>query len=374
MPSPRPAGGTNPNVHTGGYQIRLSTAARDPEWDAFLENTPGGNHLQSSYWGQVKAILGWRTVRVVATREGRIRGGAQVLLRRLPLVGSVGYVPLGPVLDTDDAVLRTLVLHGIRTVVRRGRVVYLVVQPSVGDEALAAELTARGFRPARDPVRPLPTATLVVDLSPDEDALLAAMRSGTRYNIRHAERKGVTVRQGGAPDLATFHRLLAMTGRRQGFPVPSQEYFRHMLDIMAPPGHARLFVAEFAGEPLSAALVIAFAGTVSYKRSAWSGEHGRLHPNELLQWTAIRWAKREGYGSFDFEGLELPPAPGSAPTVGRFQSVSAFKAGFGGNVVRLPQAYERIDNPLLRRGYYWLGPRLVESPPGRRVVDALRNR
>ena len=377
-PSPRPEGETDPHVHASGYRTHLSTAARDPEWDAFLETTPGGHHLQSSYWGQVKAILGWRTVRVVATREGRIRGGAQVLLRRLPLFGSVGYVPLGPVLGTDDVVLRSLVLRGIRTITRRWRVVFLVVQPPVGQDRLAGELLAGGFRAALDPVRPLPAATLLVDLSRDEDRLLAAMKSRTRYNVRLAERRGVTVRLGGEGDLGTFYRLLTVTGERQGFPIPSQEYFRDMLRIMMPHKRATLFIAEFAGEPLSAALLIAFGGVVSYKRGGWSGEQGNLHPNELLHWTAMRWAKREGYRYYDFEGIDLPPADvpptDHRPAGTNIRSVSSFKTGFGGDIVLLPPAYERIHNPVLRRGYDWLGPRLMASPQARRVVNVIRTR
>jgi lipid II:glycine glycyltransferase (peptidoglycan interpeptide bridge formation enzyme) len=150
-----------------------------------------------------------------------------------------------------------------------------------------------------------------------------------------------------------------------------------MLRIMVPRGHASLFIAEFAGEPLSAALLIAFGGMVSYKRGGWSGEQGNLHPNELLHWTAIRWAKREGYRYYDFEGVDLPAhVPGAHldPAASRVRSVSAFKTGFGGDLVLLPQAYELVDNPVLRRGYDWVGPRLMASPHARRVVNAIRTR
>jgi lipid II:glycine glycyltransferase (peptidoglycan interpeptide bridge formation enzyme) len=139
----------------------------------------------------------------------------------------------------------------------------------------------------------------------------------------------VRVRQGGEPDLPTFYRLLAMTGDRQRFPVPSQRYFRDLLRIMAPPGHAKIFIAEFDGQPLSAGLMIAFGGVVSYKRGGWSGEQGHLHPNGLMHWEAMRWAKREGYRCYDFDGIELPPADGG------FSSVSAFQVGY-------PAAVERI--------------------------------
>jgi hypothetical protein len=80
MPPPRPDDGTDLRE---GYRVHLSVAARDPRWDAFLEATPGGHHLQSSSWGQVKAFLGWRAARMVVTRDADIRGGVEILLRRL---------------------------------------------------------------------------------------------------------------------------------------------------------------------------------------------------------------------------------------------------------------------------------------------------
>jgi peptidoglycan pentaglycine glycine transferase (the first glycine) len=351
----------------GTYDLRVSSALRDPDWDRFLSAAPGGHHLQSSYWGAVKAVLGWRVVRVLAVRDGRLCGGAQLLLRRLPAVGSIGYVALGPVLDRADPVLRERMIDGVLTAARDDRTLLLVVQPPAGLEQTAADLLTRGFGRAGYWVEPYPTTTVVSDLSGTEESLLAAMKPKTRYNIRLAQRRGVRVREGDDRDVATFHGLLTMTGQRQGFAVPSREYFAALMRIMAPDGHAKLFVAESDGRPLSAALVIPFGRTVSYKRGAWSGADGHLHPNELLHWTAMRWAKHNGYRYYDFEGID-PPATSAA------RSVSEFKLGFGGEVVRSPGAYERIANPALRGGYRLLAPVLLESAAVRRVLDAVRTR
>jgi peptidoglycan pentaglycine glycine transferase (the first glycine) len=360
------------------YQLRLSSSVRDPRWDRFLAGTTGGHHLQSTYWGRVKASLGWRTVRVTAVRDDRIYGGAQVLLRPLPVLGAIGYVALGPVLRSDDPALLDVVLRGVHTVARANRVLFLVVQPPAGQEAVVPGLLANGYRAAGDLVEPHPAATVLIDLGKDEDTLLAGMKKATRYNIRLAGRRGVRVREGTERDVPTFYRLLAMTGRRQGFPIPAQEYFRDLHRIMAPPGHAKLFLAEYGAEPLSAALVIAFGDTVSYKRGAWSGQHRHLHPNELLQWTVMHWAKRQGYRYYDLEGIEAAAAravlAGARPSTAAHDTVSAFKLGFGGDVSLAPAAYERIPNPALRHGYHWLVPHVLHSRPARWLVDAVRTR
>ena len=41
----------------GTYDLRVSSALRDADWDRFLSAASGGHHLQSSYWGAVKAVL-----------------------------------------------------------------------------------------------------------------------------------------------------------------------------------------------------------------------------------------------------------------------------------------------------------------------------
>ena len=45
------------------------------------------------------------------------------------------------------------------------------------------------------------------------------MKQKTRYNIRLAARKGVTVRAGGEADLPAFYRLMEVTAQRDGFGI-----------------------------------------------------------------------------------------------------------------------------------------------------------
>ena len=52
------------------------------------------------------------------------------------------------------------------------------------------------------------------------------MKSKWRYNVRLAQRRGVTVRRGDEADLAHFYRLYAETGRRDGFLIRPYDYYR----------------------------------------------------------------------------------------------------------------------------------------------------
>ena len=59
-----------------------------------------------------------------------------------------------------------------------------------------------------------------------EDELLGRMKQKTRYNIRLAERKGVSVRTGGAADIPRLFRMYAETADRDGFVIRNEEYYR----------------------------------------------------------------------------------------------------------------------------------------------------
>jgi len=334
------------------WQCHISWDAEHRDWDSFLERTPGGHHTQTSVWALAKARQGWKAARVIVAEGSRILGGAQMLIRSLPLVGAVGYVAKAPVSAPEcDGPLDDLVLGELHRLGRANGVRCLVLQPPNEGHALAGRLPSRGFRPIAIQAAP-PTATALLDLSHDLETLLARMHSQTRYNARLGLRRGIVTRPGTAADVPTFCRLLAATAARQGFTPEPEAYVAELYRLMAARGWLTLFIAEYQGEPVSAALAVSFGDTVYYKRGAWSGREGRHRPNEAMQWEMIQWARREGYRYYDFEGID----PGVAGAVLRGEApdpaahtVSSFKLGFGGEVRLFPGMYAYVYNPLLRR-------------------------
>ena len=51
-----------------------------------------------------------------------------------------------------------------------------------------------------------PPATVLVDIRPAEEEILAAMKPKTRYNIRLASKKGVEVSKGSRRDFDAWYR------------------------------------------------------------------------------------------------------------------------------------------------------------------------
>ncbi len=319
--------------------------------------------MQSSGWAEVKSGAGWRTSRVVERGSSGICGGAQILLREARFAGTVGYVARGPVLSSADPDLFLRLMDKIREFAHEADVSALFVQPPGNTKSLAGLLATRGFQPT--PVEPAPAATLMIDLHADLDQILAGMRKSTRGNVRRSQRRGVVVRLGGSEDLPTFSRLNETSARRRGFTPYDQDYFVNMWRRLAPRRQLKLFLSEYRGEVVAAQLVIAFSDTVVAKYIGWSGEHGKVYPNEALDWATIEWAKSEGYHYYDLEGINktaaeallagqpLPQTPRNGPT--------GYKCGLGGKVQLFAPSYCYIANRAVRWIHGQLGSRLTRS-------------
>jgi lipid II:glycine glycyltransferase (peptidoglycan interpeptide bridge formation enzyme) len=333
------------------------------EWHAFLARTPGGSYQQTSSWAITKWMEGFRSRRFTIKNGGVVLGGAQLLYRPLPLHGVLAYVPLGPVLGSDDPEVANLAVANLHSLAAEHHISYLAVQAPRWGQAFARKLQSVGFSPAfRDLA---PNASVVVDLSDSLDHILSRMRKTTRYEIRASQCRGITIRDGGLEDLDAVHKLLRATARRQFLPTLEKTYLREIWQRFSRGGHIRLFIAEFEGRPVSAALTMAFGDTVTYWRSGWSGEHGTRYPNEALQWAAILWAKSQGYRYYDFGGIPRDLAKSglagdSIRKPGKY-SAGFYKLGFGGQIELFPEALLYIYNRTLRRVWSAISNRELEQ-------------
>jgi lipid II:glycine glycyltransferase (peptidoglycan interpeptide bridge formation enzyme) len=367
-----------PDTHTQSptYHVvytESNTESLDPDWDAFLARPPGGHHVQTSRWALLKRMLGWRAVRVVVWEEREretvggegpdkepnkeldkdrkeIVGGAQILLRTFPLLGSVGYVYKAPLTSRHDPALTTILLNAIEEVAKVYRIQYTVIQPPHCGFDDVAGLHQRGYLPSHMSMGP--EATILIDLTADPETLLAQMHAKTRKAIRRGQRKGITIREGTIADIPTFYHLLLATAHRQQFTPYEADYFVEMWQLFAPIGAIVLLLAEYEGEPVSTELDIGFGDTVVAKKCGWSGEYGSYQPNELVQWEAFLWAQRHGYHFYDLEGIDEAAAhhliQGNPLPPEAHQTVTSFKLGFGGQVTLFPGTYERFLHPVVQ--------------------------
>ncbi|WP_229071137.1 GNAT family N-acetyltransferase [Actinoplanes sp. DH11] len=176
--------------------------------------------------------------------------------------------------------------------------------------------------------------TAVIDLSPAEDALLGAMASACRRNIRKAAKSGVIIEEvHGDPAFAgEFHDQLRDVFAKQNLvPTYSVERVESLIRHLEGPGRILLLRARDAGGRCIATAVLPWYHRTMY---FWGGASYRadqhLRPNESLIWHAMRWAKDHGVTEFDFVGG------------------NAYKAKYGTVEVPVPWA-RRSRSPLVAR-------------------------
>ena len=340
--------------------IEVNEVKDTQTWDGALLNLPANHVLQSWSWGEFKAAYGWMATRLLFTEEGRVRAAAQVLRRRMPhLPLAVMYVPKGPAMDYADLPLLETVLAHLEAVARRRRAIFIKIDPDVclGDNddshPVVAILRRRGWRHSAEQIQ-FPN-TVLVDLVPDEETILAAMKSKTRYNIRLAVRRGVTVRLGTVDDLPLFYQLYSETSQRDGFLIRPYAYYQDAWGRFLEAGRAQLFLAEHEGDTLAGLILFIFGQTAWYMYGASSDQKRELMPNHLLQWEAMRWARAQGCTVYDMWG-----APDVLDESDPLWGVYRFKAGFGGQFTRRIGAYDYPTWGSLYWAYTLLMPRYLD--------------
>ncbi|MGD0173800.1 MAG: peptidoglycan bridge formation glycyltransferase FemA/FemB family protein [Anaerolineales bacterium] len=353
--------------------MKSRTAATREEWDKVVSQLPGAHVLQSWEWGECKTRYGWSVERRFWERgDSEIAAAAQILRRTIrigPVSAAVFYLPKGPLLDWRDGAVRDFVLSDLENTARREHAVQLKIDPDLltgryvldsgesssdakGEETLHL-LRRRKWRFSGEQVQF--RNTVLLDIRPEEDVLLANMKQKTRYNIRLAQKRGVEVRPGSEEDLPALARMYAETADRDSFVIRSEKYYLDVWRAMLQAELAQPLIAEVDGLPVSALILFHFADRGWYFYGMSRAFHREKMPNHLLQWEAIRWLRSHGYAYYDFWGA--PDAfVESDPMWGVFQ----FKTGFGGEVLRYAGAWDYPAAPLLYGAYHLLLPRMLD--------------
>jgi lipid II:glycine glycyltransferase (peptidoglycan interpeptide bridge formation enzyme) len=338
--------------------FKLETTHDPAVWNRALVSLPTTHALQCWEWGEFKSRWGWQAERLLWYNHDTPVAAAQILRRAIPHTPwSFLYVSKGPALDYSHPALTAQVLTDLENYARRTRALFIKIDPDVprayGEpqpdqplepvgQATLDLLAQRGWRfsPGQIQFR----NTVVLNLTPSPEALLEAMKPKWRYNIRLAERKGVTIQPGSAADLPAFYAMYAQTAARDGFLIRPAAYYQDVWQQFLAAGQAELLLASVEGQVVSGLIMFIFGPTAWYIYGASTGQRRETMPNHLLQWAAICRARDRHCCAYDMWG-----APDVFNEDDRMAGVYRFKSGFGGQVV---QGLGAFDYPV-NRPMYW---------------------
>ena len=284
---------------------------------------------------------------------------------------SILYSPKGPLFDWTNGPLRNRVLNDLQSFAKKQGAIFLKIDPDVrlgtgvpqGEDdvldnvgqAAISELQRRGWGYSSDQIQF--KNTVLIDLNPSEEELLARMKQKTRYNVRLAEKKGVVVRVGTKDDLPVLYKMYADTSVRDGFVIRDEGYYQTVWNLFMNSSDPTCepLIAEVDGEPIAAIFVFTFSGCAYYVYGMSRDRHREKMPTYLLQLEAMKRAKAEDCTVYDLWG-----APDVFDESDSMWGVYRFKEGLGGKVVRTLGAWDFAPSPLWYKMYSEIIPRVLD--------------
>lgn len=194
---------------------------------------------------------------------------------------------------------------------------------------------------------------VIMDISMSINDIYTNMHQKTRYNVKVAEKNGVYVHLDNSEDgFDTFFRLLAETGKRQGFLTHSKTYYKRAFETLLASKMANILIAYKDKIPLAAWMLFNHKDVLYYPYGGSSSESRQYMPSNLLAYEAIKLGKSLNCNTFDMWGAtddEKDP----------YWGFTRFKLGYGGSLVRYIDSYDFVVNKLVYKlfnisyGLFW---------------------
>lgn len=293
-------------------------------WTEFLLSCRPNTFLHSWQWKRVQENDGESVETLGAYIGDQLIAVALVILVEAKR-GSHYLIPHGPILK--DASNIPIVLQALTQHYQsRTNAVALRIAPLLeNSEEYTSLFSSLGFRPS--PMHVHAELTWVLDISKPEETLLSEMRKTTRNAITKAQKEGVEVEILSHPAaLERFWPLYEQTKTRHGFVPFHKEFIQSQAQIFGKDNMMFFAVATYQGQDVAAAMLIQFGDTVFYYHGA--STKMTVPAAQLLQWEAIKEAKRRGATRYNFWGI----APENEPNH-PFAGITVFKKGFGGYAI-----------------------------------------
>lgn len=163
--------------------------------------------------------------------------------------------------------------------------------------------------------------THILNLEDTEDGLWNNFTSNCRNNVRKAMKNNVVITLEESEEcIDVYYDILEKLYLQQGMVHPNpKKFYRQMWQSLHGEAMNVLF-AWYGGVVIACAIFVHEQDCSYYLNGASLNEYKYLNPSNLLQWEAIKMAKRRGSKMYDFVGSDI-------------ERLARFKKTFGGTLV-----------------------------------------
>lgn len=328
--------------------MEIKTITTETVWNELLSLQPSTSFLQSWEWGDFQQTLSHTPIRFAIYENEKPLLYAQALHMRTKR-GNFIFIPHGPVIfpEVNQAEILRYFYTELKKIAKKHSCHFIRISPPLLDVPENRSLYwGLGFHDA--PIYLHAETMWELDITTPEDQLLAMMRKTTRYNIRKAEKEGAVIEINNTlAGLDIFYQLYEQTVNREQFSPYSKNYVQHEWEAFDRTGNAVILLGkEKEAGYTAAALMICTKQGMFYHQGA--SLHSKIPTSYLLQWEAMKEAKKRGCSVYNFWGIYRP---GRTPEA--WQGLTLFKQGFGGKQIDYIPTQDLVLSPFYRLTYLY---------------------
>ena len=289
-------------------------------WDRYVVDRPAATGYHLTAWRQVvEKAFGHKTFYLSAKDEqGEIRGVLPLVLLSSRLFGrflvSMPFLNYGGLVSDNPEARQALLASAVNVAKEVGASHIELRHQEMSDIGLPGKQHKVSMR---------------LELPDRFETLWKGFSSKLRSQVQRARKEGMTVQTGGQEILDDFYRLFSRNMRDLGTPVYEQDFFKTILKTF--PKDACICSVRWKDRPVAAGFLYGFRNMLEIPWASADRRYNHLSPNMLLYSSALEYACRQGFRTFDFGR--------STPDSGTYR----FKEQWGAK-------------PVALYWHYWLAP------------------
>ncbi|PIR66890.1 MAG: hypothetical protein COU51_01495 [Parcubacteria group bacterium CG10_big_fil_rev_8_21_14_0_10_36_14] len=305
------------------------------------ENVP---FTQAGFYGDWQKSLGRIVKRFLVSDGDKIVAYFQIIKYSLLLGKSYFYIPYGPITkDFSDDFFANL-KQKLKQIAKSEDAVFVRLDftPLVSSDTLSKFFTKAQFYTYHSAYFQ-PRTEWFLSLEKSENEILVAMHEKTRYSIRLAERKEITVEivtEDFEKYFNIFYELMLETSKRNGFNLHQKDYYKNIFQNLHKI-NSYLSIAKYDQKILAIDLIIIFGKTANYVFGGSSNDYRSLCPSYLAKWKAICYAKQLNCNYYNFGGIAT-----KNKIYKGWDGLTIFKKKFGGKEITHSDFFDVVVNPF----------------------------
>lgn len=279
---------------------------------------------QTLMWGKYMQGIGWQVEKI---------GSTQIFIRKIPLLGSFIKIehPIGP-----------FDFKKIDQLAKNKKAMMVIFEPHSLNYDQSQFLNS-GYQPGRELYSH--SATIKIDLTQNETALLKSFSENARRNIKKAQQNKLEIKAIFMKDKKNwqyfdqFYELLKTLSRMRKFYIENKKDYQTKMSAFK--NNSVLLFAYENNQPITVVWYAYFQGVLAYFQTGITKRGYETFANYLLVWEGLKLGKKLGCKIFDFESIFDERFPKQHRSKLRYTD---FKKRFHGEIILYPQPWVKTYN------------------------------